>query len=109
MPIINIDCQACRGTGLYCGYAEPKGVAVVCAGCGGSGCARFNYEPFTQRKPKFGVKSVRLSAGSFLVTGVGPTGSEITYAEFAAGKLPQERAPQATVVPLTRKKSTAKR
>jgi hypothetical protein len=94
MITIDIQCQSCGGTGLYCGFAEPKGTAVVCITCGGSGKSTFAYEPFTGRKPRAGIHTVRLSGGSFIATGVGPRGASITYEEFKAGKLPQPRSPR---------------
>jgi hypothetical protein len=79
---------------LYRGFAEPPGVAVVCVDCGGSGCKKINvgetdvYTPFTERKRREHVKTVKRSRGSLVVFGVGPTGDGITYEQFLAGKLP---------------------
>lgn len=89
--IVKAECSRCSGTGLYCGFAEPKGVAVVCLGCDGTGCEEYHYTPFVARKPKAGVKTVQLSRGTFIGTGVGPAGTEVTYAEFCAGKMPQAK------------------
>lgn len=33
---IIIECQACKGTGLYKGMAERDGAAVVCSHCHGT-------------------------------------------------------------------------
>jgi len=88
MNKIKAECDSCAGTGVYCGFAEPKGVGVVCLRCNGSGAVTILYRPFTGRKLKQGVKTVRLSRDSFIATGVGPTGSEISYEEFKAGKMP---------------------
>ena len=85
---VEIECGSCGGTGLYCGFAEPKDVAVVCAVCGGTGCAKLSYKLFTGRKGRRGVKQVRKSAGTFIATGVGPVGDSVTYQEFLAGKMP---------------------
>jgi len=85
---VDAECDACRGTGLYQGFAEPKGTAVICDGCKGTGRVKLTYTPFTQRQPKKGVKWVTRSRGSFIATGVGPTGKRITYEEFEEGKLP---------------------
>lgn len=63
-------------------------MAVVCLGCAGTGCAEYRYTPFVARKPKAGVKTVQLSRGSFIGTGVGPAGLAITYKEFCDGKMP---------------------
>lgn len=85
---IEIECRSCRGTGLYSGFAEPKGVAVVCVHCEGTGKEIFEYEPFTGRKPKKGIKTVKCSQGAFVFSGVGPDGDSITYEEFQNGKFP---------------------
>lgn len=37
MKKLKIYCRRCGGTGLYSGFAEPEGVAVICLGCDGSG------------------------------------------------------------------------
>lgn len=68
--------------------AEPEGVAVVCLNCNGSGCEKLEYTPFTGRVEREGVRTVRRSKGSFIGTGVGPTGDSITYDEFRRGRLP---------------------
>lgn len=85
---IEVQCSSCNGTGIYCGFAEPKGVGVVCLRCDGSGKGELSYTPFTGRKERKDVKTVQRSRGSFIGTGVGPTGNSITYAEFIAGKRP---------------------
>ena len=71
----------------YSGFAEPKGTAVICLGCNGAGVEHFSYIPFVKRKPKKGIDIVKRSAGTFILTGVGPKGNSITYKEFEAGKL----------------------
>lgn len=86
---IEIECQSCGGTGLYSGFAEPKGVAVVCVTCAGTGKSTFTYEPFERRKGREGIHTVRLSRGSFIATGVGPTGGSISYEAFQNGKFPR--------------------
>jgi hypothetical protein len=37
-------CPPCEGTGLYIGFAERDGAAVVCSDCKGTGCRLFIYE-----------------------------------------------------------------
>lgn len=88
---IEMECPSCRGTGVYSGLAEPSGVAVVCIHCEGTGCGKIVYTPFTGRKRRQGIHTVRLSAGTFLATGVGPRGGSVTYEEFLAGKVPKAR------------------
>lgn len=89
--LMMVHCTACGGSGVYCDFAEPKGVGVVCNRCNGSGAAKLQYIPFTGRKQRDGVETVRLSRDSFIGTGVGPTGGSVTYQEFLAGKIPSEQ------------------
>ena len=81
-------CGACDGTGVYSGMCERKGEAVVCLHCDGTGNDIICYVPFTGRKRRRGIKTVRRSRGTFIATGVGGTGKEVTYKEFLEGKLP---------------------
>ena len=94
---VEAECKACGATGLYRGFAEPKGVAVVCLTCKGSGKETLDvpegsnvvYKPFTKRKKDTGhIHTVRRSAGSFIGTGVGPTGGSVTYQQFIDGRMP---------------------
>jgi len=55
---IKAECSACGATGLYKGFAEPEGTAVVCHNCNGTGCQTMKYTPFTGRKRKRGIKRV---------------------------------------------------
>ena len=89
--VVEAECSDCGGTGVYCGFAEPKGTAVVCLGCDGTGCKKIFYKPFSGRRKKRGVQTVRLSGGRFIATGVGPSGGAITYQEFLDGKIPPKR------------------
>lgn len=78
-----IECKACSGTGVYEGFAEPKGTGVVCLDCGGSGAVELSYTPYTGRKTKRGIHWVAQSRGGFIGTGVGPVpGSSMEYKEF---------------------------
>ena len=85
---VDVECSSCGGTGLYCGFAEPKGTAVVCLSCKGTGKSQLIYTPFTRRKEKRGVQTVRRSKGSLIFAGVGPTGGTISYQEFQNGRMP---------------------
>lgn len=85
---IEIDCPACGGTGLYRGFAEPEGVAVVCLECRGTGAKEFSYSPFHGRRLRTDVRYVRRSRGSLVALGVGPTGDTISYDDFRHGKMP---------------------
>ena len=85
--IIKAECDACHGTGLYCGFAEPEGVAVVCVRCDGSGCMEVRYRPFEKRHGRRGIRTVRLSRGTFIVTGVGGIEkTDMTYKQFQEHK-----------------------
>jgi len=88
MEIIEIECGDCRGTGLYSGMCEGPGLAVVCLRCEGTGCQKLRITRFTKRKAKSGIRTVRQSRGSFIGTGVGATGKEITYKEFSQSPQP---------------------
>ncbi len=89
--VVKAECGTCGGTGLYCGMCEPEGTAVVCLRCEGSGAETLSYTPFTRRKGKRGIKIVRNSRGTFILTGVGAVGGSITYKEFQEGILPGEK------------------
>lgn len=85
-----IDCKECKGTGLYVGFAEHKGSAVVCYHCKGAGAVEFKAPPeFSGRKRRAGITSVsRPGSGWNLVPGRDL--GAVTYEEFLAGKLPGE-------------------
>lgn len=85
---IKAECTACSATGLYKGFCEPEGVAVVCHGCNGKGFVIQNIKEFNYRKHKREIHTVCKSRGSFIGTGVGPIGRSITYKEFQDGKMP---------------------
>ena len=71
MPEIKVECGSCSGTGLYCGFAEPKGTAVICRGCGGSGAETIRYKEFTGRKRKRNVQRVMTDGGYWFTRGKG--------------------------------------
>lgn len=85
---VEAECTACGGTGVYHGFAEPEGVGVVCLKCDGTGKMELKYTPFTGRKQRSGINTVMRSRGSLIVTGVGPTGGQVSYKEFLEGKMP---------------------
>ncbi len=41
------ECKSCQGTGLFVGYAEKNGAAVICYKCKGTGCENFEKEFYT--------------------------------------------------------------
>ena len=85
---VKAECAACDGSGVYHGFAEPRGVGVVCVECKGTGCREISYTPFTERKRRTDIRTVQRSRGSFIATGVGPRGSAISYEEFLNGRMP---------------------
>jgi len=85
---VDAECDSCGGTGLYCGFCEKKGTAVICHGCDGTGRVKLFYTPFTKRHGKRGVQMVFESRGTFIATGVGATGKGISYQDFQKGKRP---------------------
>jgi DnaJ-class molecular chaperone len=91
MKTILAKCSACSGTGLYEGMCEKSGEPVVCLKCGGTGAEKITYTPYTGRVKRSGVKAVYRSRGTFIVSGVGPTGQAMTYAEFCE-KHPEPKA-----------------
>lgn len=54
------ECAECKGSGVYVGFAERDGMAVVCSKCKGTGRKdiTIEYEPFTGRKKAEGVTRV---------------------------------------------------
>lgn len=74
------ECQSCGGTGLYSGFMEGKGRAVVCVECEGKGYVEETFKEFTGRKKKAGIKEVRFGSGLILDN---PSQREwFSYAEF---------------------------
>lgn len=54
------QCNACKGTGIYVGFAEMDGAGVQCSKCRGTGkiILRIKWEPFTGRKQREGIRHV---------------------------------------------------
>jgi len=52
------ECDSCHGTGLYQGFMEQAGTAVICVTCKGKGWYMHQYKEFTGRKRKEGVKKI---------------------------------------------------
>lgn len=77
---IRTECPACNGTGLYVGFAEAKGEAVVCVNCSGTGCRTISYKPFGGRKRRNGIEKIRFGSGLIIDN---PTKSSwMTYDQF---------------------------
>ena len=61
-----VECESCKGTGLYQGFVEKKDEAVVCVNCHGQGGYEMTYRPYTRRKGRQGIKRVRYGTGLIL-------------------------------------------
>jgi hypothetical protein len=81
---VEVACEACRATGLYKGFTEPKGVAVICLRCGGSGGRVLHLVPFKGRQVRSDVATVMYSGGSFIGASIGPDPDrpQMSYEEF---------------------------
>lgn len=94
---IKVECRECGGTGLYRGFAEREGTAVVCLRCNGTGCRKIMFEvgeiiytPYLGRKKRQDVHFVYESQGTLVFAGVGAKrGTEMTYSEFER-RFPEE-------------------
>lgn len=79
---IKTECAACKSTGLYVGFAEAKGEAVVCVSCEGTGCRTVSYTPFAGRRRRNGIEKIRYGSGTILDD---PRKAKwMTYNEFRA-------------------------
>jgi hypothetical protein len=76
------QCGSCGGTGLYCGFAEPKGTAVICLVCEGKGWRPVAGTEFTGRKKRPNITKISQSRGTIIFLGVGAVGESMSYAEF---------------------------
>jgi len=97
---MKIECQSCKGTGLYCGIAEGEGTAVICNKCNGSGAYnyKFKYNDFTGRNKTKSVKRVYLNGTQYKIglgiinySGVGKVNMDkegVSYDDFFSGAMP---------------------
>jgi len=88
MISIPIKCPECGGTGLYRGFGEKNGAAVVCSGCKGTGkgMQHHEYEDFDGKVPVKDVKRVyRINVGWTLFGDATDMGG-IPYDDWAAGE-----------------------
>ena len=108
MQKIRAACVSCDNTGLYAGMCEAKGTAVICQECEGKGWHWLSYKPFVTRAKRKGIKSISISRGTFLPTGVGKVGESMTYAQFEAkfpDKVGAENKANVTRKPAVKSKS----
>ena len=82
MKPIMAECSACDATGIYSGMAEAKYEGVICLRCQGTGCERISYQPFTARRRRRGIRTVRRSQGIDFLANVGRVGPTMHYAEW---------------------------
>ncbi len=66
-----IECRSCGATGLYKGFAEPKGTAVICSTCGGKGYVLQTGTLFSFVKKKEGIQRVLMDGGAWFARGHG--------------------------------------
>jgi len=79
---LDSECPDCGGTGLYSGFAEPEGTAVICHSCKGTGCKKISYVLFTGRKRKDGIKKVLLDGGLWMMRSKDNPPKSISAEEF---------------------------
>lgn len=74
------ECKDCKGTGLYIGFAEKDGFAVVCHTCKGTGCKHvvFEYDDFEGKKKRNNVVQI-VETNPGIGLGVN---DELTYESF---------------------------
>lgn len=65
-----IDCESCKGTGVYVGFAEHDGAAVICHSCNGNGKQNFSqtFTKFTGKKKKSGIKRVYDGSHGYVIS-----------------------------------------
>jgi DnaJ-class molecular chaperone len=85
--MFKVECGSCGGTGLYKGFAEPEGYAVICRNCGGKGYTEATHvsseaKIFERRKRKNGIRYVMTDGGAWFVRGAASQTPHITIDEF---------------------------
>jgi hypothetical protein len=89
---VDEKCPACSGTGLYVGFGEKDGAAVICHDCKGTGKFHFvhEYEEFEKIEEKKGVKWVlQINPGIGVGEGNGFDFSDfggMSYNDWKSGK-----------------------
>jgi hypothetical protein len=65
-----VECGSCDGTGLYVGFAEQKGSAVICNRCGGTGKVDFfqSFQKFNGKKEKYDIKRVYDNSHGYVIS-----------------------------------------
>lgn len=87
------ECSNCNSTGLYQGFAEQEGFAIVCRTCKGTGCrsVKVEYTPFRNRRDIQNINRV-LESNPGIGVGIDKerdltieSFGGITYKEWAGG------------------------
>jgi len=89
---MKIECRSCQATGLYRGFAEPEGYAVVCHTCRGQGFEdvqildkNASFAEFTRRKRKRGINKVLTDGGMWFTRGRTDEAPSIDIEDFYDG------------------------
>ena len=86
MPTIEVECDACGGTGIS-GMGEDNRTGVICYQCEGSGKSEISYEEFTGRKRKKWIKHVYQCNPGVKVGGADPARfGGMSYKDWLSGK-----------------------
>jgi hypothetical protein len=64
------ECESCKGTGLYNGFAEKDGARVICTSCDGKGVVPVDcvWNKFVERKIDKGAKRVYTNGMGYGIT-----------------------------------------
>lgn len=81
---IKTKCEACNSTGLYVGFAEPVGTAVICRTCNGNGFCEIEIKLFLERKRRQGISRVFVDGGIWFARSDNLEKQTITTDEFYA-------------------------
>lgn len=89
---MKIECVSCGATGLYKGFAEPEGTAVICNDCKGQGyreirAVAHGVELFRGRKSNAKIRRVATDGGLWMLRTGNP--STISIEEFYE-KVPED-------------------
>jgi hypothetical protein len=91
MTMYKRNCNACQASGVYRGFAETKGFAIVCAYCEGKGWIWEEIEEFTERKVRTDIQFVGYQPQHGYRRSTENT-PHISYAEFLAGQFPTKES-----------------
>jgi hypothetical protein len=82
---IDVECTACKGTGVYVGMGERNGAAVVCKHCDGIGKIHMTLTLFTSRHKRDNITRVHKINPGWTLTD-DPADGGIPYKDWLAGK-----------------------